>query len=386
MGTHPIFKSDFDCLTVQIDIIMLKRAASRLLVQRNPIQGISQRTSVHFKYEPEEAPADYGKDREEKNMCQAIEHAMDLQLGRDESTIIFGEDVKFGGVFRCTNGLMEKYGEDRVFNTPLCEQGIAGFAIGSAVAGACTIAEIQFADYIFPAFDQIVNEAAKYRYRSGAEFDCGSLTIRSPCSAVGHGALYHSQSPEAYFAHTPGLKVAIPRGPTQAKGLLLAAFEDPNPCVIFEPKILYRTSSEMVPTGHYKVELGKAEILREGSDITIIAWGTQVHVVKETADIAEAELGVSVEVIDLVSVLPWDRKTIINSVVKTGRCIVTHEAPITCGFGAEICATVAQECFFDLEAPPSRVAGYDTPFPHVQEPLYLPSKWKLMAEIKNLME
>jgi len=166
----------------------------------------------------------------------------------------------------------------------------------------------------------------------------------------------------------------------------LAACSDPNPCVIFEPKILYRTSSEMVPSEHYKIELGKAEVLREGADITIVAWGTQVHVVKETADIAEAELGVSVEVIDLVSVLPWDRDTIINSVVKTGRCIVTHEAPITCGFGAEICATVAQECFFDLEAPPSRVAGYDTPFPHVQEPLYLPSKWKLLQEIKKLME
>merc|ERR1711931_84559 len=385
MGTHPIFESDFDCLTETIKK-MIKRAA-RLLVQKNQsISRNSVRTSVHFKYESEDAPSEYGSDRKEMNMCQAITNAIDVQMMRDESTIVFGEDVKFGGVFRCTDGLMDKYGEDRVFNSPLCEQGIAGFAIGSALAGACTIAEIQFADYIFPAFDQIVNEAAKYRYRSGAEFDCGSLTIRSPCSAVGHGALYHSQSPEAYFAHTPGLKVAIPRGPIQAKGLLLAAFEDPNPCVIFEPKILYRTSSEMVPTEHYKIDLGKAEVLREGSDITIVAWGTQVHVVKETADIAEAELGVSVEVIDLVSVLPWDRETIINSVVKTGRCIVTHEAPITCGFGAEICATVAQECFFDLEAPPSRVAGYDTPFPHVQEPLYLPSKWKLMAEIKNLME
>jgi len=384
MGTHPIFESDFDCLT---EIKKMIKRAARLLVQKH--QSISRnsiRTSVHFKYESEDAPTEYGSDRKEMNMCQAITNAIDVQMMRDESTIVFGEDVKFGGVFRCTDGLMEKYGEDRVFNTPLCEQGIAGFGIGCALAGACTIAEIQFADYIFPAFDQIVNEAAKYRYRSGSEFDCGSLTIRSPCSAVGHGALYHSQSPEAYFAHTPGIKVAIPRGPIQAKGLLLSAFEDPNPTVIFEPKILYRTSEDYVPTGHYKIPFGQAEILREGDDITICAWGTQIHVVKEAAQIAAEELDVSVEVIDLVSILPWDRETVCESVSKTGKCIVTHEAPLTCGFGAEILATIAKECFFDLEAPPSRVAGYDTPFPHVQEPLYLPSKWKIIQEIKRQME
>merc|ERR1711937_459805 len=383
MGTHPIFESDFDCLTEQK---MIKRAA-RLLVQKN--QSISRnsiRTSVHFKYESEGAPSEYGSDRKEMNMCQAITWAIDVQVMRDESTIVFGEDVKFGGVFRCTDGLMEKYGEDRVFNTPLCEQGIAGFGIGCALAGACTIAEIQFADYIFPAFDQIVNEAAKYRYRSGSEFDCGNLTIRSPCSAVGHGALYHSQSPEAYFAHTPGLKVAIPRSPIQAKGLLLSAFEDPNPCVIFEPKILYRAAEEQVPTGYYQIPLGQADVLQEGSDLTLVAWGTQVHVIKEVANIVEEEYGISCEVIDLVSVLPWDRETICNSVSKTGRCLVTHEAPITCGFGAELVATVAQECFFDLEAPPSRVCGYDTPFPHIHEPLYMPTKWKLVERIKELMD
>jgi len=345
----------------------------------------SLRTHLHFKFEAEEAPESLG-DTTKLNMCNAIKNAMDHQLGRNESTIIFGEDVKFGGVFRCTDGLMDKYGEDRVFNSPLCEQGIAGFAIGAAVAGACTIAEIQFADYIFPAFDQIVNEAAKYRYRSGSQFDCGNLTIRSPCSAVGHGALYHSQSPEAYFAHTPGLKVAIPRSPIQAKGLLLSAFEDPNPCVIFEPKILYRAAEEQVPTGYYQIPLGQADVLQEGSDLTLVAWGTQVHVIKEVANIVEEEYGISCEVIDLVSVLPWDRETICNSVSKTGRCLVTHEAPITCGFGAELVATVAQECFFDLEAPPSRVCGYDTPFPHIHEPLYMPTKWKLVERIKELMD
>merc|ERR1712050_632011 len=247
--------------------------------------------NAHFQFVPE-TPNPRDGETEKMTLLQSITDALDIAMTSDHTAVIFGEDVAFGGVFRCTVGLEEKFGKERVFNTPLCEQGIAGFAIGLSMAGATAIAEIQFADYIFPAFDQIVNEAAKYRYRSGNLFDCGSLTFRATWGAVGHGALYHSQSPEAYFAHTPGLKVAIPRGPTQAKGLLLAAFEDPNPCVIFEPKILYRTSSEMVPTGHYKVELGKAEILREGSDITIIAWGTQVHVVKETADIAEAELGV----------------------------------------------------------------------------------------------
>merc|ERR1711953_937063 len=379
MGTHPIFESDFDCLTEMIkNILKSKRAA----IKRIPLRT----AGLHFKYEPDISADVYGDKQQKMNMCQAICNAIDIQLGRDETTIIFGEDVKFGGVFRCTDGLMDKYGSDRVFNSPLCEQGIAGFGIGAAVAGACTIAEIQFADYIFPAFDQIVNEAAKYRYRSGNEFDCGGLTIRSPCSAVGHGALYHSQSPEAYFAHTPGIKVAIPRGPIQAKGLLLASFDDPNPCVVFEPKILYRTSEDMVPEGHYKIELGKAEIVQEGDDITMIAWGTQVHVAKEVAEIAQRDMGVSIEVIDLVSILPWDRDTVSESVSRTGRCIVTHEAPLTCGFGAELCATVAKDCFFDLEAPPSRVAGYDTPFPHILEPLYLPSKWRLLDEITKIMD
>jgi len=343
------------------------------------------RTSVHFQFEPEIAPEELGP-TEKMNMCNSIKNAIDIQLGRNESTIVFGEDVKFGGVFRCTDGLMDKYGDDRVFNTPLCEQGIAGFAIGAAVAGACTIAEIQFADYIFPAFDQIVNEAAKYRYRSGNEFDCGNLTIRSPCGAVGHGALYHSQSPEAYFAHTPGIKVSIPRSPTVAKGLLLASFEDPNPCLVFEPKILYRAAEEEVPKGYFVKELGKADIIRQGDDLTMVAWGTQVHVARETAEYVERELGVSVEVIDLVSILPWDKEAVCESVSKTGRCIVTHEAPITSGFGAEVAATISQECFFDLEAPPSRVCGYDTPFPHVQEALYMPTKWKLVQKIKELME
>ena len=198
---------------------------------------------------------------------------------------------------------------------------------------------MQFADYIFPAFDQIVNEAAKFRYRSGDQFECGKLTIRSPYGAVGHGALYHSQSPEAYFAHTPGLIVAIPRSPVQAKGLLLSCIRSRDPCLFFEPKILYRIAEEDVPTEDYMIPLGKAEVMREGTDITIVSYGMQLRQVRMAVKRAE-EVGISCEVIDLRTILPWDKETVLNSIKKTGKCIVTHEAPITCGFGAELAATI----------------------------------------------
>ena len=273
------------------------------------------------------------------NLWSTIAHTLDMAMENDDSALVFGEDVKFGGVFRCTMGLNEKYGTDRVFNTPLSEQGIAGFAIGTAATGATTIAEMQFADYIFPAFDQIVNEAAKFRYRSGDQFECGKLTIRSPYGAVGHGALYHSQSPEAYFAHTPGLIVAIPRSPVQAKGLLLSCIRSRDPCLFFEPKILYRIAEEDVPTEDYMIPLGKAEVMKEGTDITIVSYGMQLRQVRMAVKRAE-EVGISCEVIDLRTILPWDKETVLNSIKKTGKCIVTHEAPITCGFGAELAATI----------------------------------------------
>ena len=215
--------------------------------------------------------------KEHMNLMSTIAHTLDIALQKDDSAMVFGEDVKFGGVFRCTMELNEKYGTDRVFNTPLSEQGIAGFAIGTAAAGATTIAEMQFADYIFPAFDQIVNEAAKFRYRSGNEFNCGNLTIRSPYGAVGHGACYHSQSPEAYFSHTPGLTVVIPRSPVQAKGLLLSCIRSKDPALFFEPKILYRIAEEDVPTEDYEIPLGKAEVMQEGTDITIVSYGMQLR-------------------------------------------------------------------------------------------------------------
>ncbi|MFH4981527.1 hypothetical protein AB6A40_008236 [Gnathostoma spinigerum] len=320
------------------------------------------------------------------NLCNAVNNAMDITLKTDPSACVFGEDVAFGGVFRCSVGLQDKYGKDRVFNTPLCEQGIVGFGIGLAVAGATAIAEIQFADYIFPAFDQIVNEAAKYRYRSGGMFNCGKLTIRATWGAVGHGALYHSQSPEAYFAHTPGLKIVIPRSPIQAKGLLLSCVRDENPCLFFEPKILYRTAVEEVPTKDYTIELSKAEVVREGKDITLVGWGTQLHVLLEAAVLAEEQFGAKSEVIDLRTILPWDVDTVANSVVKTGRLLISHEAPLTAGFSGEIATTIQEECFLNLEAPIARVCGWDTPFPHVFEPFYLPTKWRVLEGIKKTLE
>jgi len=317
------------------------------------------------------------------NLFTAINDALNLSLEEDEKTLIFGEDVSFGGVFRCTSGLLEKHGSDRVFNTPLCEQGILGFAVGAAAMGYKPVVEIQFADYIFPAFDQIVNEAAKYRYRSGGMFSCGGLTIRTPCGAVGHGGHYHSQSPEAFFMHSPGLKVVMPSGPKDAKGLLLSSIRDDNPVVFFEPKIMYRTSVEEVPYGDFTVPLGKAAVVREGKDITLVGWGSQVGVLRQAAEEVEKNDGISCEVIDLRTILPWDVDTIAESVTKTGRLLVSHEAPLTAGVGAEIVSTISKECFLNLEAPPLRVCGADTPFPLVLEPFYLPRQSRVIAEIRN---
>lgn len=339
---------------------------------------------AHFTYMPDTTSPVKGETAK-MNMFTAINNAMDIAMKTDDSAMIFGEDVAFGGVFRCSIGLQEKYGPERVFNTPLCEQGIVGFGIGVANVGSTAIAEIQFADYIFPAFDQLVNEAAKYRYRSGDLFDCGKLTVRTPCGAVGHGACYHSQSPEAYFAHTPGLRVVVPRGPIAAKGLLLACIREQDPCIVLEPKTLYRAAIEEVPVQDYMLPLGKAEVLRKGNAVTLIGWGTQIHVLLEVADLAKSKYKIDCEVIDLMSINPWDKDTVCESVNKTKRVLVSHEAPLTCGFGAELAATIQQECFLRLEAPVSRVTGWDTPFPHVLEPFYLPSKWRCLEAIHGLL-
>jgi 2-oxoisovalerate dehydrogenase E1 component beta subunit len=315
------------------------------------------------------------------NLVTAINNAIDVAMQKDSTACIFGEDVAFGGVFRATVDLREKHGKDRVFNTPLCEQGILGFGIGLAAEGATAITEIQFADYIFPAFDQIVNEAAKFRYRSGNQWNVGKLTIRTPYGAVGHGGHYHSQSPEAYFTHTPGLKVVVPRDPVQAKGLLLASIRDPNPVIFLEPKILYRASSAEVPVGDYELPLSSAEVIQHGSDVTLVGWGTQLRSIQKAADKAKEEHGINAEIIDLRTLLPWDYKTVCESVTKTGRLVVAHEAPVTSGFGAEILATVQQKCFYSLEAPLRRVCGYDVPFPLAFEPVYLPDHLRIYDAI-----
>jgi len=323
--------------------------------------------------------------KKKMNLFSAINNALYTALDTDPRSYVFGEDVGFGGVFRCTVGLRDKFGRSRVFNTPLCEQGIVGFGIGLASMGNRAIAEIQFADYIYPAFDQIVNEAAKYRYRSGNMFNTGGLTIRAPYGAVGHGGHYHSQSPEAFFCHVPGIKVVIPRSPSQAKGLLLASIRDPNPVVFFEPKLLYRMAVEEVSEDDYTLPLSSAEVMREGSDITLVGWGAQLTIMEQACTEA-AKDGISCELIDLRTLIPWDQELVEASVNKTGRLLVSHEAPVTGGFGAEIAAYITERCFLRLEAPIVRVCGLDTPFPLVFEPFYLPTKNKILDAIKAAVQ
>ena len=317
------------------------------------------------------------------NLLQAVNSALDTAMKANPRVVCLGEDIgQFGGVFRATSNLKEKYGALRCFNTPLTEQGIAGFAIGLAAQGSVAVAEIQFADYIFPAFDQIVNEAAKFRYRSGDQFDCGGLTIRAPYGGGIDGGLYHSQSPEAYFCHTPGLKVVMPSTPYQAKGLLLAAIRDPDPVIFFEPKAIYRASTGEVPEQDYELPLGVAEIVQKGTDITLVGWGAQMIQLNKAAELVAKE-GVSCEVIDLCTLLPWDRETVADSVRRTGRLVISHEAPLTGGFAGEIAATIQEQCFLSLEAPIARVTGLDTPFPLAHEKLYLADYLKIVEAIKT---
>lgn len=320
------------------------------------------------------------------NMFTAINSAMHNIFEKDPNSILLGEDVAFGGVFRCSIDLLNKFGPDRVFNTPLCEQGIIGFAIGLAENGFTTIAEIQFGDYIFPAFDQIVNDVAKFRYRSGNSFDLGKLTIRSTWGAVGHGGIYHSQSPEAFFAHASGIKIVIPSDAYKAKGLLIKSIKDPNPVLFFEPKNLYRSSVCEVPVDSYELELGKADVVREGTDITIVTWGSLVHKMLKAANQLMKKDQISCEVIDLQSIIPWDIETVQKSVEKTGRLLITHEAQMTNGFGAEIAAKIQERCFYNLHVPIKRLCGYDTPFPYMFEHFYLPDEHKAIYEIRNMMK
>ena len=317
------------------------------------------------------------------NLLQAINNALITAMTAEEKVMVFGEDVgHFGGVFRATSHLQEKFGKGRCFNTPLTEQGIIGFANGLASQGAFPVAEIQYGDYIFPAFDQIVNETAKWRYRSGGQFDVGGLTIRTPYGGGISGGHYHSQSPEAFFAHCAGLKVVIPRDPYQAKGLLLASIRDKNPVLFLEPKRLYRASIADVPEDDYELPLGKADLVQEGTDITLLGWGAQIEILQKAAEMALDD-GVSCEIIDLRSILPWDAEAVINSVMKTGRLLINHEAPLTGGFASEIAATIQEKCFLYLEAPITRVCGLDTPYPLAHETEYMPDETKTYEAIKR---
>ncbi|KAH9884102.1 2-oxoisovalerate dehydrogenase beta subunit [Xylariomycetidae sp. FL2044] len=323
-----------------------------------------------------ELPAEVGNGTTKRmNLFQAINDALATALAEDENVLIFGEDVAFGGVFRCTMKLAENFGSDRVFNTPLTEQGIMGFGIGLAAEGMRPIAEIQFADYVYPAFDQLVNEAAKYRYREGGTGrSVGGLTVRMPCGGVGHGALYHSQSPESLFTHIPGLRVIMPRSPLQAKGLLLSAIQSNDPCLFMEPKILYRAAVEQVPTIPYTLPLSKAEVLKEGKDLTIISYGQPLYTCNAAIQKAEEDLGISIELIDLRTLYPWDKESVFKSVKKTGRCMVVHESMVNAGIGAEVAAAIQEDpnTFVRLEAPVARIAGWSIHTPLMFEKFNIP--------------
>jgi 2-oxoisovalerate dehydrogenase E1 component beta subunit len=316
------------------------------------------------------------------NIIQAVNDALRLEMRRDPNVVVLGEDVgRFGGVFRATQGLHDEFGPDRVIDTPLAESGIIGTAVGMALYGLRPVPEIQFADFIFPAFDQIVNEVAKYRYRSGGQWSC-PLVIRSPYGGGIRGGHYHSQSPEAHFIHTAGLKVVVPATPEDAKGLLTSAIRDPDPVLFLEPKRVYRAARGEVPEGEYAIPLGKARVTRAGHQVTVLAWGAMWHEADQAARLAEQE-GIDCEVLDLRSLQPLDVDAIAASVSKTGRAVVVHEAPRTCGFGAELTALVQERCFPHLEAPIARVTGFDTPFPYTLEAEYLPRAPRILRAVRE---
>ncbi len=314
-------------------------------------------------------------------MVQAIQDALRTALRENPDVVLLGEDIgRNGGVFRATEGLCERFGPKRVIDTPLAEAGIVGMAIGMALNGLRPVAEIQFADFIYPAFDQIVSELAKFRYRSAGQYTA-PVVIRAPSGGGIKGGHYHSQSPEAYFIHTAGLKVVMPSTPADAKGLLLAAMRDPDPVIFFEPKALYRTEKGEVPEGDAAVPLGRARPVRDGGDVTVLAYGAAVRPAQEAAELAARE-GMEAAVIDLRTLWPLDIEAVVRSVEKTGRAVVVHEAPRTCGFGAELAALIAEKAFLHLKAPVGRVTGFDTPFPYALEKLYIPDAKRVLAAIR----
>ncbi len=331
-------------------------------------------------------------------MIQALRSAMDVMLARDENVVVYGQDVGyFGGVFRCTEGLQTKYGKSRVFDAPISEGGIVGSAIGMAAYGLRPVVEVQFADYFYPASDQIVSEAARLRYRSAGDFT-SPITIRMPCGGGIYGGQTHSQSPEALFTHVCGLRTVMPSNPYDAKGLLIASIENDDPVIFLEPKRLYNGPFDghhdkpvvpwsahpmsEVPEGYYTVPLESAAVFRPGAALTVLSYGTMVFV----CEAAARESGIDAEIIDLRSLWPLDLPAIIESVKKTRRCVVVHEATRTSGFGAELVALVQEHCFYHLEAPIERVTGWDTPYPHALEWAYFPGPDRVAAAMKRVME
>jgi 2-oxoisovalerate dehydrogenase E1 component beta subunit len=332
------------------------------------------------------------------SMAQALNSAMDVMLARNPDVVVFGEDVGFyGGVFRVTEGLQKRHGEQRVFDAPIAEGGMLAVAVGMGAYGLRPVVEIQFADYIYPATDQLISEAARLRYRSGGEF-WAPITVRAPCGGGIFGGQTHSQSVEAIFTHVCGLKTVIPSNPYDAKGLLIGAIEDDDPVIFFEPKRLYNgpfdghpdrpaTSwsahpQSEVPEGYYTVPLGRAAVVRPGDAVTVLTYGTMVHV----AQAAAAEAGIDAEIVDLRTLLPLDIDTIVDSVKKTGRVVIAHEATRTCGFGAELAALVQEHCFYHLEAPIVRVTGWDTPYPHALEWAYFPGPQRVADGLRRALE
>ena len=314
------------------------------------------------------------------NMVQAINDALRFEMQRDDSVVVLGEDVgKVGGVFRVTAGLYDEFGDDRVIDTPLSEGGIIGTAVGMALYGLRPVPEIQFSDFIFPAYDQIVSEVAKYRYRSGGEYPC-PMVIRTPVGGGIRGGHYHSQSPESQFIHVAGLKVVCPSTPRDAKGLLLSSIRDPDPVLFFEPKRVYRAAKGEVPEGDFTVPLGKANVVRSGDHVTVISYGAMVYEALDAVNKAAAQ-GIDCEVIDLRTLWPLDIDTVIDSVKKTGRVVIVHEAPKACGLGGELVALINERAFLHLEAPPKRVTGFDTPFPYTLEMEYLPLSHRILPAL-----
>lgn len=314
------------------------------------------------------------------NMVQAINDGLRTALSTNERVVLLGEDVgKVGGVFRVSSGLSEEFGATRVVDTPLSEGGIIGAAIGMALYGMVPIPEIQFSDFIWPAYDQIVSEAAKYRYRSGGEFHV-NMVIRTPVGGGIRGGHYHSQHPETAFLSVPGLKVVCPANPYDAKGLLLASIQDPDPVLFLEPKRIYRAAKGDVPAEAYTVPLGSAAVVRPGQHVTVLAYGAMLYEALDAAERTSKE-GVDCEVIDLRTIWPVDIQTIVKSVKKTGRLVVVHEAPQTGGFAGELITLVCEKAFYHLEAPPVRVTGFDTPFPYTLEMEYMPLSHRIVPAV-----